>query len=47
MSVLFFSSSFEGGGGDWGLDMDIGRLTGLCDDDLSGIIRLIFSIGEI
>lgn len=40
MSVFFFF--LEGGIGDWGLK----RLTGLCDDDL-GIIRLIFSIGEI
>lgn len=45
MSVVFFFL-FGGGRGDGGLDMDIERLTVLCDDDL-GIIRLIFSIGEI
>lgn len=37
MSNLFFWG--EGG---WGIE----RLTVLCDDDL-GIIRLIFSIGEL
>lgn len=41
MSGFFFL--FWGGGvGDWGLK----RLAVLCADDL-GIIRLIFSIGEI